>query len=675
MIRRLAKRTLTQKQDRRYAAELAARQVSYDAWIRERESALGEQPGTFPEGDSEFIYLIASRGRMSSGCRRACARYFGEHPGCQLAYGDEDVETPGQERISPWFKPAWSPDLLDTYPYFGSVVCLRKSLWERMEEVWGPLLVSAVGEEKGNILCVSPQELDRYGQWLSFCAGLAGAYTQGSEAVGHIGEILFHCEDREQQEKFLRLSQVKERLREEILRDFRDGYLVSQGGEEGAPDRSAVISVIILSRDHPELLRQCLEGCMLAGAGELPCEIVVVDNGSVKDNRLRAETLTRNMSSAQCPIRYVYQPMGFNFSYLCNLGAARSEGHFLLFLNDDVILGRESGLLMMAALADRDHTGAVGLKLYYPDSRRIQHAGITNLPMGPVHKLQFLEDTGDFYFGAGRGFQNVLSVTAACLMIEREKFIAAGGFAPALGVAFNDVDLCFSLYERGYHNVCVNDCFAYHHESMSRGDDESPEKLGRLLAERELLYKRHPALESADPYYPEGLGREGLDTRIRPAYETAGNAVQQLLERLETRKLDAYRRDDCLMLRVEQCREGAVLGYGVVLGDNNSCYEYELLLAADEERAGGRGEGVAGRHEDGEDGSGPKEAYALSLKGQYRPDLAENMPDQVNVGLCGFHVRLTRDNLPPGQYFIGMAARNRVTGLKLKNFSIRRLKI
>ena len=94
---------------------------------------------------------------------------------------------------------------------------------------------------------------------------------------------------------------------------------------------------------------------------------------------------------------------------------------------------------------------------------------------------------------------------------------------------------------------------------------------------------------------------------------------------------------------------GICHGYGVVLGDDNACYERLLLFRRDPEEGGG--------------------IYALKLEGMYRPDLEENMPDQRNVGLCGFHVKIQKEAVPAGRYRLGMAARNRVTGLGLLNWS------
>jgi GT2 family glycosyltransferase len=493
---------------------------------------------------------------------------------------------------------------------------------------------------------------------------VSDAYVKGSRLVGHIPEILFHADAENDRNEFLRESDFLKRRRTALVSEFVRGS--GESKDIGAP----LVSVIIPSKDQPDILAQCVEGVRAAAAG-LVCEILVVDNGSTPENqRLIEQKLGaaegKNGGGCVRNIRYLVKPMDFHFSRMCNLGAAEAKGKLLLFLNDDVLLG-EDLIAEMASRAAREYTGAVGVKLLYPDTNRIQHAGITNLPMGPVHKLQFREDAQDDCGGFNHCCRNVLAVTAACLMVEAEKFREAGGFAEELPVAFNDVDLCFRLYELGYQNVCLNHLSARHYESLSRGADDSAEKLQRLVEERRRLYERHPGLEGRDPYYSIHLGRNGLDTGIRPAWETSANRVQILacksadahgmpakgaMRRLSSAKLEGCRQDDCLMLRVEDCRGGEILGYGVVLGDNNACYENTLLLERQDE---------------------PETVFGWTLEGQFRPDLRENLPDQENVALCGFWVRLEDASLPSGSYRIGMLAANRVSGLRLVNWSKRYL--
>ena len=87
------------------------------------------------------------------------------------------------------------------------------------------------------------------------------------------------------------------------------------------------------------------------------------------------------------------------------------------------------------------------------------------------------------------------------MLMRRSVFEEAGGFDESLAVAYNDVELCFRLYEAGLFNVQVNDAALIHHESLSRGADTSQEKQKRLNIEKQRLYEKHPALKNKDPFY------------------------------------------------------------------------------------------------------------------------------------------------------------------------------
>lgn len=637
-LRDLAKQVLVEQQNRRYEKLLAQKQCTYAQWTQ-RRTLFGE--GESKIASEEYQVFITGKGRLSGDAAIKIDCYFKDNPQILIAYGDEDVWGSGeQDPSNPWFKPDWSPDTFKHHFYFGGAVVIRKSLMDKVERDEWDLRT-----------------------WIRQCVELAGGYEKNCQTIGHISEVLFHHETLEGMLENTRAygePEVDENS-EELPQDEADAV-------------AAKLSIIIPSKDQPDVLGSCLRS-VVGACEQMDYEVIVVDNGSNEENKAVIMALVEELSTEERPIYYLYHPMEFHFSLMCNLGARAAKGEVLLFLNDDVELCSESGMDVMLANARQLYVGAVGMKLYYPQSKRIQHVGIVNLPMGPVHKLQFMEDDKEYYFDSNRCPKNAIAVTAACLMIEKEKFLEAGGFPSDLRVAFNDVSLCFRLVELGYQNVCRNDLYAYHHESLSRGDDESEEKLQRLLQERAVLYQKHPALDGCDPYYSVHFSREGLDTGIRPAFETSGNKVQELKQDLITvlpnAELSGYREDACVLLRVESFIDNKLQGYSVVLGDNNACYDMVLLL-----------QGVTGM------------VYQTPLEGQYRPDLVENMPDQVNVGLCGFHVsfastfenhgmggdvsfagKMPQQGLPRGHYRVGVLARNRVGSSVLYHWSNRYIDI
>lgn len=655
--KKLAKQILTERENVRYRILLNRRKGDYGGWL-EKQKLLWQEgnervlPGE--TDDSDYVFFCAGKGVMTAWARKSIACYFKEHPLVQILYGDEDVRGADGKACSPYFRPDWSPDVLDSRFYFGSIVAMRKDFFARAKEMLCGGTLQKTAKPNDYLVADFPE----YVRWVHRCVELAGGYRKNPCGIGHLPQILFHCESREELSRYRQGTPWLREQSGEPSDTFREDV-----SEEGSREE-ILVSVVIPSRDHPLFLEKCLKSVRDTAKGQ-KLEVIIVDNGSSGENREATEKLIADLSDEIFRITYLYRPMEFNFPRMCNLAAEAARGQSLLFLNDDVELAVQGCVEQMATLAARPYTGAVGMKLYYPESNKIQHAGITNLPMGPVHKLQFLED-GTVCECARQGNVNFLAVTAACLMTERRKFQEVGGFDEKLQVAFNDVDLCFKLYEAGYQNVCMNDCHAYHHESLSRGDDETVEKLERLLGELEKLYEKHPELEGTDPYYSIHLNREGLDTKIRPACETAGNIVQGYDKFLAEKTLFDCRRDECVMVRIEAVRQNGIYGWSVVLGDNNACYEKELMLKRVSENFS---------QDSDEWFRGPAGVYVIPLEGQYRPDLEENMPDQMNVALSGFHVRLKANLLAPGRYRIGVAVRHRITGARLMNWSNRFLQI
>lgn len=621
MLRRLLERRL----DKRYEKSLKLYEMNYDTRLEDEEENADLETEGVP---ADFEVLVFGEGEEASDARERIAAFFAKYPQVQFLYGDEDILDGKGGYHSPWLKQDWSPDSYLCRDYLGSLLAVRRELYGRLTE--------AQKQEEGGCHDALVE--------------LAGGYERGCQQIGHLREILFH-----RKEAWMPAG------------EGRPGRRLADASQESAPQKEELVSIIIPSKDNPEILGRCLE-TVTQTVRQQPYEIVIVDNGSNEGNR---EKITQKIEgimqtyaniaqkSGEVPqeadgpqkasemknslreIRYLYRPMPFNFSHMCNLGAQEAKGNLLLFLNDDIEAVSTGWLEELADKARREWVGAVGIKLLYPDSDRIQHTGVVNIVLGPVHKLQFQEDNKCYYDGRNQGVWDYLAVTGACLMIRREVFEEAGGFDEQLQVAFNDVDLCFTLYELGYHNVVVNTFHLVHHESLSRGHDESEEDQKRLMQERDILYGRHSKLERKDPYYHPRLNRKRLDTTIRPAFEEGRTIPDRRVCEL-AEDIEGVREDECLRLIVELATARRVQGYAVVLGSDNACFETKLLF------------------QDKEKG----DLYQLEYTPQCRNDIAQNMPDQKNIALCGFEVDIIAP-LPPGEYRIGAVSRDVISGLRI----------
>lgn len=424
-----------------------------------------------------------------------------ENRSYDFIYSDEDkIDEAGTNRHQPHFKPDWSPDTMMSLMYTCHLGVYRKS----------------IGEEIG---------------WLR--EGFEGAqdydftlrFTEKTSRIAHIPKILYHWRERAESTAVNPMAkeyivEAARRTKEEALE--RRGLNGSVEWVEGiyqfrvnyCPGKNTKVSIIIPSKDNFEVYRRCIE-TLTERTEWKNYEIITVDNGSSPENKEKYQKYCE-----QRQVTYLYQPMEFNFSRMCNIGAEAAAGNLLLFLNDDMEIIRGEWLERMAGQAELDHTGAVGAKLLYPDTTLIQHIGVFSFTGGPVHSFCQMDDTPIYYFCRNKIEYNYCAVTGACLMVSKDKFNQVGGFNEDFAVAYNDIDLCFKLIQEGYYNVARMDAVLYHHESLSRGNDvKDPAKFERLKMERRKLYKTHPAFLSGDPWYSPNLTMRGADCSVNLDYK------------------------------------------------------------------------------------------------------------------------------------------------------------
>lgn len=573
---------------------------------------------------ADILVFHADSGVVEDAALARILEYFQENPETVLVYADEDERLPenGGRRTNPWLKPDWSVDTLLSYFYFGSLFAVRRQTAQ--EAVW---LGSTDWKKNIYDFCLK-------------CTDKACGRGEQSGRIGHLDSVLFH--GNVPIEPF-GMEEAYDEIRRQAY--IRRGWPLKGCGK---------VSIVIPSKDNPRVLSTCVHSIM-EGSTYRDFEIIVVDNGSSEKNRKRIELMLSQMTQEN-RFRYVYEPMEFNFSRMCNRGAELATGDYILLLNDDIEIIQDDWLEKMVDLAVLPHVGAVGVKLLYPGSHTIQHAGITNIRLGPAHKLQFRDDRTDYYFLRNRLAMDVLGVTGACLLVRRSLYEASKGLSEDLRVAFNDVEYCYRLHDMGYWNVVRNDVELYHHESLSRGLDDSVEKLKRLHQELNLLYELHPSVYGRDPYYHRYLVKDVLDQEFyagnRYEYEDRMDRVvpQALTDGLlpewknEVLRMGIEFAGDMGKWQTGQSGSGDyfIQGWCYALQVDNSQYRFNLLLKPTE-----RG--------DGPEGSGEGAVWKLPVNRQYRPDIQENLGhlESQHVALTGVCLSFDRDALPEGEYRIG----------------------
>lgn len=417
------------------------------------------------------------------------ANKLNENPELDFIYSDEDkVTEDGKVYHLPFFKPDWSPDLFLSCNYTNHLSVYRTSIVKKI----GGLRSEYNGSQDYDMVLRFMEHSD-------------------NSKVGHISKVLYHWRERAESVAFSvnsknyavdkALLAKKDAMKR---RGINATFKYVKGETQSFPVYDVIgnplVSIVIPSKDNPDILKQCIES-IYKFLGYKNIEIIVVDNGSSEANREIIESFLREKKAI-----YIFDKQKFNFSKMCNTGAKQSNGEFILFLNDDIEVFDDKWLSTMLGTAQQSHVGVVGAKLYYPNSTIIQHAGVSSIKEGPSHDFFREDDSNPSYFMLNWIPRNCLVVTGACLLLSRDNFEKIEGFDESLPVAYNDVDLCYKLAERGLYNVVRNDVVLFHHESLSRGDDaKDTNKFFRLSKERMRLDFKHPLYYKNDPFLNKNL--------------------------------------------------------------------------------------------------------------------------------------------------------------------------
>ena len=269
-------------------------------------------------------------------------------------------------------------------------------------------------------------------------------------------------------------------------------------------------AIVIPSRDRVTLLRACVDSVFgRTRAGDF--EVVIVDNGSVEP---ATAAFYAEQGASGRPVRVVAAPGPFNFSRLCNLGAAAApDARLLVFLNNDTEALTTDWLDRLAARAMSPDIGAVGAKLLFPDGG-VQHIDLVLGLQGAAGAPdRGVDPSWPGWLGRDLVAHEASAVTAACLAVSREKFDAVGGFDEALVVELNDVDLCLRLAARGWRCVTEPAATLLHREGASRGG-ASLQRLSKHAGERAVFSERWFDEARDDPYFHPGLSLERLRTSL-----------------------------------------------------------------------------------------------------------------------------------------------------------------
>ncbi|HEY7291243.1 MAG TPA: glycosyltransferase family 2 protein [Vicinamibacterales bacterium] len=448
----------------------------------------------------EFVALLDHDDELAPHALYMIAEALNENRALDLLFSDEDKIDAKGKRFDPWFKSDWNYDLMLSQNAVVHLSAFRRSL---LREIGG-LRTGFDGSQDYDLL-------------------LRFSERTRPERIKHLPFVLYHWRAIEGSvalkttEKTYPYEAAAKAIQQHLDR-IEAGATVSRDAHEGyyrvkwpLPAEPPLVSLIIPTRDKVDLLKTAVDSIRTKTAYP-NFQIVIVDNGSELEETKQYLSHVSQLASV-CVLEYAAP---FSFAALNNWAVRQPQVNTPLigFVNNDIEVISPGWLTEMVSHALRPGVGAVGAKLYYPDET-IQHAGII-VGLGGLagHPHARFPRNTPGYFGRAVCTQQYSAVSAGCMLMQREVFLAVGGFDETnFRVAFNDVDLGLRLHAAGYSVVWTPHAELFHHESASLGLPSGRDRRELFEKESANLRSRWEGAVANDPYYNPNLTISGGDFR------------------------------------------------------------------------------------------------------------------------------------------------------------------
>ncbi|MGD9700700.1 glycosyltransferase family 2 protein, partial [Acinetobacter sp.] len=438
----------------------------------------------------EFVALLDNDDLLPEHALFWVAKAIVHNPNIDLIYSDEDKVSESGLRFDPYFKTGWNLDLFYSQNMFSHLGVYRTRL---LKEICG----FRVGYE-------GAQDYD---------LALRCIEIVSSENIYHVPRILYHWRMHEASTSYSADAKPYAMLAgEKVLNDHFKRLNISAKAEligfgyrvhYALPTKKPLVTLIIPTRNGFVLLKRCIES-ILSKTTYDNYEIIIVDNGSDE-----ADTINYLNALKSAPkVHVLSDDRPFNYSKLNNNAVSSARGSILALLNNDVEVISANWLSEMVSMVLQPGVGAVGASLWYPN-KTLQHGGVI-LGLGAArvagHAHHRIPMGHHGYFGRASLISSFSAVSAACLVVEKKLFQKVGGLnEDDLPVAFNDVDLCLRILAAGYRNVLNPNATLFHHESATRGLEDTPEKQARFDKEVQYMKERWGDTLLTDPAYSPNL--------------------------------------------------------------------------------------------------------------------------------------------------------------------------
>ena len=449
----------------------------------------------------DFVALLDHDDELAIHALYLIAEKINQNPDADLIYTDEDKINPEGKRYAPYFKTNFNSDLILSQNMINHLGVYRRKIIDKI----GGFRSGFEGSQDYDLVLRVLEQIE-------------------INNIHHLPYILYHWRAipgsvaLNKDEKSYPHERAQKAIKEHLSRQgIKAEVEESPSGvyhrvRYALPDELPKVTLIIPTRDKLSLLRVCVDG-LLNNTDYSNLEVIIVNNQSIDPDTINYFREIQKNSK----VRVLDYEKPFNYSAINNYAVKHATGSLIGLINNDIEVIQPSWLKEMVSHALRPKVGVVGAMLYYPNNT-IQHAGVALGIGGVAGHLHLNKLRGDYSdFGRTELIQNYSAVTGACMIMRTEIYNEVKGLdSENLSVAFNDIDICIRIRECGYSIVWTPYAEMLHHESASRGSDQTSDKIARFTREVKYMQEKWNDKLEKDPYYNPNFS-------LKDGYYSIGN--------------------------------------------------------------------------------------------------------------------------------------------------------
>ncbi len=232
------------------------------------------------------------------------------------------------------------------------------------------------------------------------------------------------------------------------------------------------LSIIIISFNTSNFLKKCLESVFENISRKINYEVIVVDNNSTDDSV--------EMVKDKFPkVNLIRSNKNLGFSKANNLGLKKAKGKYILFLNSDTVIYKNTIERMINFMNKTEDAGAATCKVLLVNGRidDASHRGFPTPWNSLCHfsglskifpKLKILNGYNLNYMDLNKTHE-IDALAGAFMLVKREAGSEAGWWDEDYFFYGEDIDFCYQLKKQGWKIYYVPDVAILHYKGVSGG--------------------------------------------------------------------------------------------------------------------------------------------------------------------------------------------------------------